>query len=90
MVYNDMSQSMQLKTGLENNIDGGWPINPVKATSEGKFYTTFFRHELKALLNTGFFSKQVVNNTSKRNELDSLLSISGVLDNPIIMLITEK
>ncbi|MBU2554148.1 MAG: 6-bladed beta-propeller [Bacteroidetes bacterium] len=90
MVYNDMSQSMQLKIGLENNIDGGWPINPVKATSEGKFYTTFFGHELKALLNTGFFSKQVVNNTSKRNELDSLLSVSGVLDNPIIMIITEK
>lgn len=90
MVNNDLNKSLQLQTGIINNIDGGWPINPINITSSGNIYAIFFGHELKTQLETGMFKNQEILNSSKRRELDSLLSISDVYDNPIVMLVTLK
>jgi hypothetical protein len=88
MVHNNLNKSLQLQSGIINNIDGGWPINPINITSSGDIYTTFFGHELITQLETGLFDNQEILNPSKRLELDSLLSISGIYDNPIIMLVS--
>lgn len=88
MVHEDLGKSQQIHSGIINNIDGGWPINPIKKTSDGRIYASFFGHELKNLMNSDFFKKQDINNPSKREELDSLLSESCIFDNPIIMLVS--
>ncbi len=69
---------MQLRGGIINDIDNGWPFLPVGQTNQNELFCYFFKHELDLYL-------------EKRKDVDHKIPEkvlnSKFIDNPVIMLI---
>ncbi len=71
-------KKMQLRGGIINDIDNGWPFLPVGQTNQNELFCYFFKHELDLYL-------------EKRKDVDHKIPEkvlnSKFIDNPVIMLI---
>ena len=78
------------ETGFMNDIDGGFPFLPVDALKDGRLYCTFYPYEFKKLLKDYPYKGVEILNVGQKNNFYKRIENSNVLDNAVIMLVTEK
>ncbi len=74
-------KKMQLKGGIVNDIDNGWPFLPVGQVEQDELFCYFFKHELDSYLEK---SKNI------DNQIPEKVLDSDYIDNPVIMFIKLK
>ncbi|MCG6191002.1 6-bladed beta-propeller [Maribellus maritimus] len=78
------------ETAFINDIDGGFPFLPVDALKDGRLYCTFYPYEFKQLLKNYPHKSIDITNIEQKNDFYKKIENSNVLDNAVIMLVTEK
>lgn len=87
---NTTDLNLQIKTGFNNDLDGGYPILPFDILRDGRLYDFFYPYELKNLLTLNALDRMNVINKQKQKVLFDAINNSSEMSNPIIMLVTPK
>jgi len=89
MNINNINDKLEIEAGFINNVDGGWPVCPVRVTSGGEIVSFFYGFELKDIINELYLNKIDIKDSQKALQFKTIVNNAKIDDNPVLMIIKE-